>query len=205
VGQRRRTDGVHVTTWLSTGRSANRNLPTRKRPARQYRLLPLICVLVVSGCATNYASFYAYRAISENCNCEEYWVADKQNKIGYLFQAHYRMEDGIVTSIDVKFVNNTKETLTLDHGAVKVSSRNFAYQYNDKFIPLPLLTIRPGGSDEVHLSGREVSAKDDWNKIAGERLTVTIRGVRLGDRELPEQAARFVPENPKIENRKSSQ
>ena len=166
---------------------------------KRYRLLPLACAVLIAGCVTN-SSLYSYRAVSDNCNCEEYWVADKQNKIGYLFQAHYRMDDGIATSIDVKFVNNTKETLMLDRGAVKVSSRNFSYQYNDKFIPLPSLTIQPGRSEVVHLSGREVSAKDNWNKIAGERLTVTIKGVRLGERELPEQTASFVPENPKIEN-----
>src|SRR5712672_2453590 len=138
---------------------------------KRHHLLPLVLAVVLAGCAPT-AHFYTYRVITDNCNCEEYWVADKQNKIGYLFQAHYRMEDGIVTSIDIKFVNNTRETLTLDHGAVRVSSRNFSYQYNDRFIPLPSWSVQPGGSDEVHLSGREVSAKDDWNKIAGERLTV---------------------------------
>ena len=170
---------------------------------KRYRLLPTVCAVAMAGCMTT-GHIYPYRAVSENCNCEEYWVADKQNKVGYLFQAHYRMEDGIVTSIEIKFVNNSIEPLRLDRGAVKVSSRNISYQYNDKFIPLTSMTILPNQSDVVQLTGREVSAKDDWNKIAGERLTVTIKGIRVGDRELPEQSASFVPENPKLENRESS-
>ena len=177
------------------------NTPMASTIEKRFRLLPLVCAVIIAGCVSN-GSLYSYRVISENCNCEEYWVADKQNKIGYLFQAHYGMDDGIVTNIDVKFVNNSKETLMLDRGAVKVSSRNFSYQYNDKFIPLPSLTILPNQIDVIHLSGREVSVRNDWNKIAGERLTVTIKGARLGERELPEQSAIFVPENPKIENRK---
>src|SRR5258707_10477193 len=142
------------------------NMPMQIKIAKRFRLLPLIYVLVISACATNspFYSSYPYRVTSENCNCEEYWVADRQDKIGYLFQARYKMDEGIVTSIDVKIVNNAVEPLQLDRGSVKVSSRNFSYQYNGKFIPLPSLTIQPNGSDVVHLSGREVSAKDDWNR-----------------------------------------
>lgn len=144
---------------------------------------------------------YSYRAINEQCNCEEYWVLDKAHRVGYLFTARYRMENGVTTSIDVKFVNNSSDTLSLDRASVRVSSRNISYQYNDRFLPLPSLTVVPKRSDSIHLSGKEVSGKDDWNKIAGEQLTITLKGVRLGGTELPQQSVDFIPENPKMGTR----
>ena len=141
---------------------------------------------------------YSYRAINDDCNCQEYRVADRGGKVEYLFRARYTMEEGIVTNIEIEFTNNSRDTLFLGRGAVKVSSNNIAYQYNDKFLPLPEMTIVPHGHDVVKLVGREINGKEDWNKIAGEQLRVTIKGLHAGPRDLSPQTAIFIPENPKL-------
>lgn len=147
-----------------------------------------------SGCATS--ASYPYLALTDNCRCEEFRIRD--NKVEYLFRARYSMRDGIVSDVDIEFTNNSEDTLSLDVASVKISSRNVSYQYNDKFIPLPSITVAPHRSETVQGSGKDVAAAEDWHKIAGERLTVTVRGMRLGEKELKQQQVEFVPENPKM-------
>jgi hypothetical protein len=149
------------------------------------------------GCASA-PGMFSYRAMNDGCNCEEYRVADRAARIGYLFRARYRMEEGIVTSVDIELTNNSSDSLFLDRGAVKVASRNFAYQYNDKFLPLPDMTIPPHRHDVVHLVGREIDGGGDWNKIAGEQLRVTMKGLHLGGEALSPQTAIFIPDNPRL-------
>ena len=108
------------------------------------------------------------------------------------------MLDGILTSIEIQFFNSSTDTLFLNVASVRVSSRNISYQYNDKFVPLPSIQIAPNRSDVVTLSGRDINGEDGWHKIAGERLSVTIKGVRLGRIQMSEQEVRFVPENPNL-------
>jgi len=149
------------------------------------------------GCAPSPGK-YSYRAINNGCNCREYRVVDRARQIEYLFRARYRMEEGIVTNIEIELTNNSPDSLFLDRGTVRVTSNNVAYQYNDKFLPLPAITIHPHHSDVVKLAGREINGKDDWNKIAGEQLRVTVKGLRTGRRDLEPQTVIFVPENPKL-------
>ena len=108
------------------------------------------------------------------------------------------MDDGIITSIEMELTNRSNDTLSLDLGTVKLSSRNVSYQYNDKPLPLPPLRIPPIESDIVRFTGSETTGKEDWLKIAGEQLTLTIEGIRLGLKVLPRQVVTFVPENPKM-------
>lgn len=108
------------------------------------------------------------------------------------------MEHGVTTTISVYFINLSDDTLFLDPGVVKISSRNITYLYNDKFIPLPHLIIPPSRSDSVVMTGADMSQNDDWNKIAGEQLVVTLKGIRLGLTPLPQQSVTFIPENPKL-------
>jgi hypothetical protein len=103
-----------------------------------------------------------------------------------------------MTSIDILFMNRGKDTLLLYSGGVKVSSKNVNYQYNNRFVPLPFMVVAPGRSERVVLTGKDIGGQDDWNKIAGERMTVTIRGIRLGETRLPEVSVEFIPENPKL-------
>jgi len=159
-------------------------------------VLPLffgLCVLLGAGCAP---SSYHYFAVNDNCNCEEYRT--EGNGIKYAFRANYRMEGGILTGIEIEIHNETRDTLSLDLATVRIYSRNISYQYNNKFLPLSPLKISPGKSEIVRLAGKEVSGTDDWHEIAGERLTVTIRGLALGGRLIGQQEVEFVPENPKL-------
>lgn len=153
-------------------------------------------MFATTGCGSMGSSLYHYRVVTNGCQCEEYRIQD--GKVKYLFRAHYKMYNDIVTNIEIEFTNVSDDTLSLEVGSVKVSSRNIAYQYNNRFVPLPSLRITPHSSDIVKLSGTDIAEEDDWHKIAGEQLTVTIKGVKLGGNELSEQHIVFVPENPKL-------
>src|SRR5258707_14340461 len=160
-------------------------------------LMYLICGTLISGCATVPIQ-YTYRVITDKCNCQEFHRTDRKHKIDFHFRAQYVMNHGVVTTIGIKFINRSRDTLLLDLGMVKISSRNVSYQYNDKFIPLPHLGISPFSSDTLTLTGSDLSGQDDWNKIAGEQLTLTLQGMRVGSHMLAEQTVTFIPENPKL-------
>jgi hypothetical protein len=135
---------------------------------------------------------------NEKCQCKEYTTSDKKYPVGYRFRATYRMEGGFITSINIRFENRGADTLFLDPGSVMVASKNVEYQYNNKFIPLPDMVIPPGESQELDLDGKEVTNVPSWRKIAGEQLTLTIKGMRLGEKALEKQVVTFVPENPML-------
>jgi hypothetical protein len=184
-------------TTNQSRRTKHQEQSTSVRRTVNYALLTTNLLLVlVAGCATMRSS-YNYRVVNGDCNCEQYRVRD--GSVAYLFRARYRMQGGVLTSIDVELINNSsRDTLSTDEAYVKVSSLNISYQYNDRFLPLPVLNIPPYGSDSIHLTGEDVSGEDDWTKIAGERLTVTIKDLRLGLKTLKPQQVEFVPENPKL-------
>jgi hypothetical protein len=108
------------------------------------------------------------------------------------------MRNGLQTTIEIEVINTSNDTLFFDLGTAKISSRNISYQYNNKFIPLPHITIPPFHSDIVRMTGSDVSGVDDWNKIAGEQLALTLQGLRLGEKSLKSQQVTFAPMNPKI-------
>jgi hypothetical protein len=154
------------------------------------------CSLMDLNCATT--DSYVYRVVTENCNCTEYRTRDTKHQVDYLFRGSYGMSKGMLTTIDVGLTNRSNDTLSLALGTVRVSSRNIDYQYNDKFLPLPTLNIPPHQSESIHLTGRSIETKEDWNRIAGERLTVTLQGLQLGAVVLPAMTVTFIPENPKL-------
>lgn len=162
----------------------------------KWLLSSFVCFLM-SGCALMHTT-YPYHAITNDCNCEDFKLNDAKNNIEYHFRARYAMEEGIVTNVEIDFINRSNDTLFLDLASVKIFSRNVSYQYNNKFVPLPHLIILPSRSEVVKMTGSELTGKEDWNKIAGEQFKLTLKGIRLGDRLLPEQTVTFVPENPKI-------
>ncbi|HYQ87475.1 MAG TPA: hypothetical protein VES59_09560 [Bacteroidota bacterium] len=183
-----------------TAESRNR-CPRIRRQSANWSFTALACgifMLLLWGCPFTPPEMFAYRAVNDDCNCQEFKVFDRAEKIGYLFRAHYVMDNGIVTHIGIEFTNNSRDTLFLERGAIKVASNNFNYQYNNKFLPLPALIVPPNQRDSVRLVGREIEGKDDWNKIAGEQLKVTIQGLRAGSHDLRPQTVIFVPENPKL-------
>ncbi|HLF14366.1 MAG TPA: hypothetical protein VI932_05715 [Bacteroidota bacterium] len=142
-----------------------------------------------------YATF-GYLIQNENCKCPEFSSSDRTYPVSYRFEASYRMQEGFFTSIRIRIDNRSADTLFLDPGAVMVSSKNIDYQYNNKFIPLPDMVIPPGDSEDLNLDGKEVTTSPTWRKIAGEQLTLTLKGLRLGEKILGTQAITFVPENP---------
>ncbi len=143
---------------------------------------------------------FGYLIQNENCKCPEFSTTDRKNPVGYTFQATYKMEEGFITSIKIGFENRSADTLFLDPGTVMVSSKNIDYQYNNKFLPLPDMAIPPGESEDLELDGKEVTSSPTWRKIAGEKLTLTLKGMRLGDTVLGTQTITFVPENPLLQD-----
>lgn len=141
---------------------------------------------------------YRYRATNNDCNCEKYIVSDEKYKIDYLFRATYKMQIGILTNIEIEFTNNSDDTLSFERSAIKVSSRNVKYQYNNKFLPLTWDPILPQSSGSRKLNGKEVTDESNWHKIAGEQLGITIKGILLGSKELKSQTVIFAPENPNL-------
>ena len=160
-------------------------------------LFIISCSLLLAGCATTSMMTYPYRAVTNDCNCEEFHTTS--GKIAYTYRAYYRMRDGLLTTIEIGIENKNNDTLSLELAHVKVSSRNIPYQYNDKFLPLPPLRIPRGHSENIQLEGKSLDTNDDWNKIAGEQMTVTMQGMRLGDKVLPATSVVFVPFNPRME------
>src|SRR6185503_10522958 len=121
-------------------------------------------------------STFGYLVQNDNCRCVEYSTSDRKLPVGYRFKATYRMEEGFITSISIRFENRGIDTLYLDPGSVMVASKNVDYQYNNKFIPLPDMVIPPGESQDLDLDGKEVTTAPSWRKIAGETLTLTLKG-----------------------------
>ena len=171
----------------------------------------LIVALILAGCSpavrnsltehTSPDDTYEYYATNDSCNCEAYTARDAAQKISYTFKATYSVNPGIATLIEIEFHNNSGETLHLDPGAVQISSRNVEYEYNGKFLPLPQLDISAHRSDHITLTGKDIRVSDnEWNKIAGEQLVISIRGMRLGGNELAAQSVTFIPKNPKMKN-----
>ena len=139
---------------------------------------------------------FGYLVQNENCQCSEYSTSDRKYPVRYRFEAFYKMQEGFITSIKIHFDNRSGDTLFLDPGTVMVSSKNIDYQYNNKFIPLPDMVVPPGDSEDLDLDGKEVTSSPTWRKIAGEQLTLTLKGLRLGEKVLGTQTITFVPENP---------
>jgi hypothetical protein len=148
--------------------------------------------------APSHDKSFTYLVQNENCRCEEYTASDKKFPVRYRFRASYRMESGIITSLRISFENDGRDTMYLDPGSVMVSSKNINYQYNNKFLPLPDMVILPGESGDLDLDGKEVTDAPTWKKIAGEQLTLTLKGMRMGEKVLGTQVVRFVPENPML-------
>jgi hypothetical protein len=149
--------------------------------------------LAAAGCAPE---LHHYNALTAGEARPEY--RSVRDGITCIARAEYRMDHGIATDITVTLENGSAGTLSTDEATVRVASANVGYQYNNKFLPLQSMSIPHGASRDFHLSGRDVDGADDWHKIAGEKLTLTIRGLRLGGRTLPDQDIVFIPENPKL-------
>ena len=148
------------------------------------RILWILPLLLFSGCATT----HPYLIISQNCNCEEIILNDHHYPVSYRFKAHYSVGEAIVTTVEIEFINQSTEDLFLDLGTVKISSRNISYQYNDKFLPLPDVVVRPSGTHTLRMVGVETApSKDPKKELEGEQLIVVVKGLRIGVHTLDPQ------------------
>jgi hypothetical protein len=151
---------------------------------------------LLAGCAPH---TYNFLVTNRDCNCSTYTAKDNENRVTYVFTATYSLDDNMLTTITMKVMNGSDKALSFNLARVRVSSERFDYRYNNKFVPFNPLTIGPGSEQEIQLVGQaEVKDSDEWLRIAGEKMTVTIRGIRLGDKELEIEDLEFVPVNPKL-------
>ena len=83
---------------------------------------------------------------------------------------------------------------------VRIASRNIPYKMNNKSLPVGILSIPPNEEKLLVLNGEveSLSTEDPWRAIAGEELTVTLKGMKRGVRTVAPQVIRFVPHNPKL-------
>jgi hypothetical protein len=161
------------------------------------RIMAVLAPLVWGGCMTP-ATMYPYRIQNKGCNCERFQTRD--GGVRYAFTASYKVDDGISTRVTIEITNGSRDTLDLSLAHVKIASRNVPYRYNDRFLQVTLPAILPGETTPLTLTGdvEEVKTGDPWLAVAGEELTVTLKGVRAGDRELARQVVRMVPHNPRL-------
>lgn len=157
----------------------------------------LLFALVFAGCGV---SVYPYLATNDDCSCMLYRVADEHSGIGYSFSASYSLRDMMNTRITVSIQNNAPDTLDLSLAYIKIASRNIPYQYNDKFLPVAVPDVPPGGMRTLHLDGEvDMSGMPDpWIAIAGEELVVTLKGIQMHGKQVQAQVVHFVPKNPKL-------
>jgi hypothetical protein len=155
--------------------------------------------IVLSGCTT-FSGVYPYRAVTGDCACEEYQTTDARVGVQYAFSAEYSVREGVKTRITVVIRNNNRDTLDLSLGYVKVSSRNVPYRYNGRFLPLTIENIPPGQERTLTLSGvvLETKTADPWHAIAGEELSIMLKGMRIRGKTLAPQTVHFIPTNPKL-------
>ena len=157
----------------------------------------LTLTFLVAGCGP---SVYPYFATNDDCSCEMYRVIDAQSGISYSFAATYSLHEVMNTRITVSIQNTGPDTLDLSLAYIKITSRNFPYQYNDKFLPVAVPDVPPGDVRTLHLDGEvDMSAMPDpWIAIAGEECVVTLKGMQVHEKQVPARVVHFVPKNPKL-------
>jgi hypothetical protein len=158
----------------------------------------LICLAVavlVSSCTSS----YPYRIVTDNCNCEQFTFKDQRGRFEIDVSARYTVNDKVTSTIELQFRNKSRLVLSLRQGYIKGTSANIRYPFNDRFQPLPLVDIAPGGRYSMTVTGEDVQTSENpWLKIAGEKVVLEIRGATLGGKTIPPIQLTLVPYNPKL-------
>lgn len=141
---------------------------------------------------------YQYLAVTSGCNCERYSIrAEEPFALRYDFEADYDVDTTITTRIRVTVHNDGAGPVDLTGACVRIASSNVPYQYNRKLVPLNAGSIAAGGKRVFTFEGRAVPGPGNpWNAMAGERLDVTLQGIKIGVQNVREQTVCFVPQNP---------
>ena len=161
---------------------------------RTYAAIVLVA-LILSGCSYT----YPYRILSDRCNCEIYTYRNPRYNIEIEFRASYKLKDRVTSSVEIQFRNSSRDTLSLKQAYLTGTSRNVRYQYNGRPRPLPFEVIPPGSTFTVAFEGSDTEVVENpWLKIAGERVTLEIKGLILGGKFLPAISVEMMPVNPKL-------
>lgn len=156
-------------------------------------------LLVVPFILISCTSSYPYLVLTEDCNCERYVYRDPQHKLHVEVSGIYRVSDRVFSSIAISFSNQGGDTLSLRQAYLKGTSENVHYQFNGRFQPMPYDLVLPGQTVTVTLEGTDTDdVEEPWHKIAGERVTLEIRGLLLGQEFLAPILVTLVPANPKL-------
>lgn len=158
----------------------------------------LLCVLILGFLASCTPS-YPYLITSEGCNCETYVYRDEKRKIEIVVEATYEVSDRIVSTVELTLRNRSKDTLDMRQASIKGTSKNVRYQSNGRFQPMPYLAISPHKQYTMTFQGGDTHlGSDPWHKIAGEQVTLELKGLILGNKTLPSIVITLVPVNPKF-------
>jgi hypothetical protein len=155
----------------------------------------IILLMLLNACQTS----YPYLVLNDNCRCEQFTHKDAVSGIAVEIKARYRVKDAIISHIEITITNPTADTLDLRQGFIKGTSRNVKYAANDRFLPLAHVVILPSREYSFSLEGEDTDASGDpWLKIAGEQITIEIRKMFLGGKEVRPVVFTLVPHNPKL-------
>ncbi|MBI3788450.1 MAG: hypothetical protein HY276_09365 [Ignavibacteriales bacterium] len=157
--------------------------------------LGIAIVLLIASCR----SAYPYLVTTGNCNCESYVFKDKKHNIEIEVEATYHVGERVTSTVQVTFRNKNKLDLNLQQAHIKGTSSNVHYQFNDRFQPLPYVAIAPGKSYTIIFEGSDTDLVDEpWHKIAGEHVTLELKGLRIGSEVLDPVVITMIPVNPKL-------
>ena len=155
----------------------------------------LVAPVLLISCASS----YPYLVLTDNCNCERYAHRDHVHKLEVEVSGMYRVSDRVFSSISISFSNRSRDTLSLRQAYLKGTSENVHYQFNGRFQPMPYVLVPPGTSYTFTLEGSDTEeVEEPWHKIAGERVTLELRGLLLGGETLAPILVVLVPTNPKL-------
>ncbi|MBI3586463.1 MAG: hypothetical protein HY088_04985 [Ignavibacteriales bacterium] len=157
--------------------------------------LELAVVLLIVSCR----STYPYLVTSENCNCESYVFKDGKHNIEIEIRATYHVGERVTSTVQITFRNKNKTALSLQQAYIKGTSTNVRYQFNDRYQPLPYVTIAPGTSYTILFEGSDTELVDEpWHKIAGEHITLELKGLMMGLQVVHPIVITMIPVNPKL-------
>lgn len=153
-------------------------------------LLPLL-----AACS----STHPYLVTTENCFCEEFTYRDERANFTVEVTARYEVRERVTSIVELTFRNMGRDTLDLRQAFVKGTAKNVRYQFNNRFQPLPYVAVPPGESYSMVMEGSDTEiVADPWHKIAGEHVTIELRGLMTGLRRVDPVVLTLIPRNPKL-------
>jgi hypothetical protein len=141
-----------------------------------------------------------YLATTNNCNCSVYVWQDPHSRVRYEVKAKYAIADEFSTRIELGVRNEGNADVNLDDAYFRIDSRNVPFRYNNMMLPLSGgKTIGPRSEQTFDLVGTaKAQVPSLWHLVAGEQLTLTVTGLRIGGKQLDQFVVTFIPRNPKL-------